>query len=428
MFMNRSRGACRTTYGFFLIVFLLTISSAACTSDEPTSEAIAPPFAEPTKIHHEDQAQDHDDAHNNDAEETFVQLTEEAASHAAIQTEKVASRVLAGELSTTGQVGYDETRLAHVSPRISGRVHSVNAGLGQKARSGQTLARVDSMELGHARSAYLQAKAKAELASTSHDRAVELFAQQIVAQQEVLVAQAELREASAGLHAAAETLRLFGLEQQHIEALAYEAQEPSLYALRAPFDGTVVESHAILGELVTPETTLFRLADLSRMWIWIDVHQQDLGRVHVDDQARARVDAFPDHEFAGIISFLSAEVDADTRTVRARLDVANPEGHLRPGMFVDVELMDPHSQAGDEAQERLVISESAVVRDGDRSFVFVARGERRFQRHEIQIGRRAGGFVEVMAGLEAGSEVVVEGAFLLKSAASKESLGGGHAH
>lgn len=367
--------------------------------------------------------------HHQEHEEGIVVLTAEAAARAEIRTAPVESRVLAARLETTGEVDFDHDRLAHVSPRISGRVHRVDAGLGEQVRSGQVLAAIDSIELGQAKAAYRQAAAKEELARISFERVRRLLVDRIASEQQLLEAEAELREATAGLRTAEETLHLYGLAQAQVDALADDDPTTSIYPLRAPFGGTVVERHATLGELVTPERNLFTLADLGRVWIWIDVYQRDLGGVHLGDGARARVDAFPGDVFEGTVSYLSARVDADTRTVRARLDVANPGGRLRPGMFVEVELVDPHAREGTEARsESLVVPAEAVVRDGDERVVFVTAGERRFESRPIRVGREAGGYVEVLAGLDAGESVVVEGAFLLKSAASKESLGGGHHH
>ncbi len=374
-----------------------------------------------------------DDGHDGPAdpgehEEGIVELTAEAASQVEIRTALVEDRVLPAQLETTGQVDFDQTRLAHVSPRISGRVHRVDALLGQTVRAGQKLAEIDSIELGQAKSVYLQAKAKEELARKSFDRAQSLFTDRIAAELQVLEAEAKLREATAGLRAAEETLHLYGLSQEQVVTLTYDDRRASIYPLRAPFAGTLVERHATLGELVTPERNLFTLADLSRVWIEIDVYQRDLARVHIDDHVRARVDAFPDDVFEGKVSYLSASVDTATRTVRARLDVANPEGKLRPGMFVEVGLVDPHAGDGGAARRSLVVPENAVVRDGEEHLVFIIAGERRFERREVRIGRRAGGYVEILEGVGPGDSVVVAGGFLLKSALSTESLGGGHSH
>jgi membrane fusion protein, heavy metal efflux system len=364
-----------------------------------------------------------------DHEDRVVELTAEAASRVEIRTALVEERVLAAELATTGQVDFDQTRLAHVSPRISGRVHHVDAVLGQDVRAGQKLADIDSIELGQSKAAYLQAKAQEELARKSFDRVRSLLADRIVSEQKVLEAEAKLKAATAGLRTVEETLHLYGLSQGQVDALTYDDRQASIYPLRAPFAGTVVERHATLGELVTPERNLFTLADLSRVWIWIDVYQRDLDHVHIDDRARARVDAFPHEVFEGKVSYMSARVDTDTRAMHARLDVANAEGKLRPGMFVEVELVDPHALGGGEARAKsLVVPEGAVVRDGEERLVLVGTGERRFERRDVRVGRQAGGFVEILEGLGPADSVVVEGAFLLKSALSKDSLGGDHDH
>jgi cobalt-zinc-cadmium efflux system membrane fusion protein len=400
-------------------LILSALTAIACASPEPGAEPNHP------TIPQQDAAVEPQDEHH----EEFVELTPEAVSQVEIRTVPAEKRILATELNTTGQVDFDQTRLAHVSPRISGRVHRVDAILGEPVDAGQKMAEIDSIELGRTKAVFLQSKAKEELARTSFNRAQSLFTDRIASEQVVLEAEAVLREATAGLHTAEETLHLYGLSQEQVDGLTYDDREASIYPLRAPFAGTVVDRHATLGELVTPDRNLFTLADLSQVWIWIDVYQRDLGGVHIGDQARARVDAFPDQVFAGTISYISARVDTDTRTIRARLDVANPEGKLRPGMFVAVGLIDPHAQNGEQARgESLVVPEGAVVRDGDERFVFITAGEHRFARREVRVGRKAGGFVEIKDGIAKGDRVVVEGVFLLKSALAKESLGGGHSH
>ncbi len=406
----------------FLVLLGSLGFSAGCTGPAP-----APSSATSENQHPEKDS--HDDHGHEEGEAGIVELGPEAAARAEIRTAPATERVLAVQLSTTGQVDFDQTRLAHVSPRITGRVFRVHAVLGQEIRAGQTLAEIDSIELGQAKAAFLQAKAKEELARKSFERAQGLLADRIASEQEVLETEAGLREAAAELHTAEETLRLYGLAQAQIDTLTYDDRAASIYPLRAPFAGTVIERHVTLGELVAPDRNLFTLADLDQVWIWIDVYQRDLGGVHLDDEARARVDAFPGESFAGKVSYLSAQVDTDTRTVRARLDVPNPEGKLRPGMFVEVELVDPHAPVGGaDRPASLVVPEDAVVRVGRESVVFVASGPRRFERREVEIGQRSGGLVEILRGLEVGESVVVEGAFLLKSAASKDSLGGGHSH
>ena len=423
----------RVTQDLLIVLFVFTLLLGGCSKSKPgegNGDANRQDTPRKDRQHGETGHEGHAEADEHaDHKEGIVELPPKAAARATIKTTPVEQQPFAAQLSTTGQVDFDQDRVAHVSPRISGRVHRVHAVLGEEVGAGQTLAEIDSIELGQAKAAFLQAKAREELASKSFDRARSLLVDRIASEQEVIEAEASLREATAELQTAEETLRLYGLSQSQINTLSYENRKAAIYPLRAPFTGTVVERHVTLGELVTPERNLFTLADLGRVWIWIDIYQRDLGGVHLEDEARARVDAFPDDVFAGTVTFLSAQVDRDTRTLRARLDVDNPDGKLRPGMFVEVDLIDPHSREGEAAQgASLVVPDSAVVRDGEEFLVFVPIDEHRFERREVQIGQRAGGLVAVLDGVELGESVVVEGAFLLKSVASKDSLGGGHSH
>ena len=395
------------------LLLLPLLSSWACS---PTPETPAPG---------EEGAEHAGEEH----EERIVELTPEAAERAQIETVPVGVRSLAAELETTGRVDFDRNRVSHVSPRIQGRVHAVRALLGQRVGKGETMAVLDSIELGRAKADFLQAHARHELAEQNLEREEKLYADRISSGQEVLEARSAHSEADAALASARETLHLVGLRDEAIEALGYDDPQASLYPVRAPFGGKVVEKHVTVGELVTPEQNIFTVADLDRVWIWNDVYERDLRQVHLDDDAEVRVDAFPDATFSGQVSYLSDQVDADTRTVRARIDAENPDGKLRPGMFATVRLSDPHAAGSSEAApERPVVPEGAVQRDGEEFLAFVALGPNRFEVRELQIGRRAGGEVEVLAGLEEGERVVVEGAFLLKSEASKDSLGEGHEH
>jgi cobalt-zinc-cadmium efflux system membrane fusion protein len=199
----------------------------------------------------------------------------------------------------------------------------------------------------------------------------------------------------------------------------------SLLPLRSPIAGTVVEKHATLGELATSEESLFTVADLGHVWIWIDVFEQQLAGVHLGDDVAVRVGAFPNRTFAGEITYLAPQVAVETRSVRARIDVDNADGLLRPGMFASIRLVDPHAT---EAPISVVVPETAIqLRQGE-PLVFVPLGGGRFAAREVALGRREGGWVEVVSGLAAGERVVVEGSFFLKSELAREELGGGHSH
>ena len=406
----------RTLNSPLVLVVLLVVLGSGCSTPDDSTREVAP---EP----HEEAGHARGEEH----EEGVVELSPEALERAQIRTAHAELRRLEGQIETTGSVDFDQNRVAHVSPRLEGRVDEVAAQLGEEVRARQRLARIDSIELGQAKAAYLQAKARAELAQQSFERERGLYADRISSEQEMLTAQAAFREAQAALRAAEETLHLYGLSQEQVDSLHYDDPRASIYDLIAPFAGKVVEKHATLGELVTPGDTLFVLADLSRVWIWIDAYERDLSRVHLGDTVEVRAEAFPDDVARGEVSYLSDQVDRDTRTIRARIEVANPEGRLRPGMFVSVRVTDPHA-AADVGTVSLAIPEAAAQRAGDGFVSFVPVGEERFEQRKLSLGRRAGGWVEVLAGLSEGEAVVTEGAFLLKSEAAKGELGGGHGH
>ena len=405
--------------GLLIVGALLT--TGAC-SESNQSES-----AQDVSNNDQTQTDDHEDEGHED--EAIIELSAVKMAAAKIETAPASFTDLPALLITTGQVDFNQDRLAHVSPRIPGRVHEASARLGQQVRRGEVLATLDSIELGKSKAQYLQAKAREELHRENYEREQNLYSDRISSEREVLEAKAALIEAEAEFQSAEETLHLYGLTDKEISSITYENPERSLFQIRAPLSGKVIEKHVTVGELVTPERNLFSLADLGEVWIWIDVYERDLQQVHVDDQVEVRVDAFPNMKFQGEVSYLSDRVDPDTRRVRARIDVSNADGGLRPGMFAQVELTDPHQRGGASARlPALSVPDDALQRDGDSMTAFVDLGDGRFERRLVRTGRRAGGLVEVVEGLAAGEVVVTTGAFFLKSEFAKDELGEGHGH
>ncbi|MGD2114287.1 MAG: efflux RND transporter periplasmic adaptor subunit [Acidobacteriota bacterium] len=353
-----------------------------------------------------------------------VELSPEELGAVEIVTGRAERRRLPARLATTGEVDYEQDRIAHVSPRIPGRIDRVPASLGDEVRRGQVLAVLDSVELGRAKAEFLAAKTREELALENYEREKGLHEDRISSEKEMLEARAAHLEAMATRETAEETLHLYGLSDQRVDALEPGSPGASLLEVRAPIGGRVVQKHATLGELARPSESLFTIADLGRVWIWIDVFERDLAAVHRGDEVEVRVESFPERTFEGEVTYLSPEVDPETRTVRARIDVPNPDGLLRPGMFADVRLTDPHV-AG---VETLVVPQAALVRRGEERLVFEPLDGGRFVARAVETGRRVDGVVEVLSGLEPGDRVVTEGSFFLKSELARAELGGGHHH
>ncbi len=240
----------------------------------------------------------------------------------------------------------------------------------------------------------------------------------------MLEAEAEAREAAADLAATRATLHLLGLSDGEIKRLTWDDASASLVPVRAPFAGRAVAKEATRGELITPEHVLFTVANLDQVWLWVDVYERDLRRVRIGETVEARFDAWPGETFTGQLAYLADQLDPASRTVRARVDLPNPAGRLKPGMFARVLL----SGGGEDgAQAVLAVPRVAVQRHDQMAVVFVRTGDTRFERRRVELGQASDELVEIRTGLAAGEEVVTEGAFLLKSQASADQLGG-HQH
>ncbi|MDY7091540.1 MAG: efflux RND transporter periplasmic adaptor subunit [Acidobacteriota bacterium] len=373
--------------------------------------------------HHDEHGDGHHDEHG--GESATVTLSPEAQKRIGLATAAVAQLPLRALRTTTGTLGFDETRLARVGPRVDGRLVRVPGELGERVAAGEILAVLDSVELGEAKARYLSAQARREVAQQRYERELSLRTDRIASEQEVLDAEGAAREATADLAAARETLRLLGLGEATIDGLSWQDGDAAQVAVRAPFAGKIVERNATLGELVDPRSELFTLADLSQVWLWVDLYERDLAHVDLGQPVEVRLDAWGDEVFHGELAYIADQVEAESRTVGARVDLPNPDGRLKPGMFARVSL------ATGEPQERsvLVVPREAIQRDGEESIVFVSTNSPgRFERRAVQVGDVAEALAEIVSGLEAGDEVVTEGAFLLRSQASADELGGHHHH
>jgi cobalt-zinc-cadmium efflux system membrane fusion protein len=406
--------ACRTTAA---ALALTAAALAGCRGGEPAAAT-----ARHTDPHEEAAAEGHGHDEHEGEHDGVVELAPEAVRRAGIETAAAAPRPFPGHRVTTGRVGVDEDRLAHVHPRVGGRLVQVPASLGDEVAAGEVLAVVDSMELGEARARYLRERAHHEVARQQYERQRALHAERIVSEQQVLEAEAAARESAADLAAARETLLLLGLGEDEVERLAWDEPAVSRVRVRAPFAGRVVAKEATLGELVDPEHTLFTLADLATVWVWVDLYERDVAHVRSGQRVEVRVDALPGEVLRGELGYVSAELDAASRTVRARVDLANPDRRLKPGMFANVAL----ESGGDGEAAALAVPRAAVQRHAGGAVVFVRTGAGRFERRPVEVGRTQDGWVEVLAGLAAGDEVVTEGSFLLRSQADADQLGGHH--
>jgi cobalt-zinc-cadmium efflux system membrane fusion protein len=364
--------------------------------------------------HHGEETDGHDHAeggeHHEEPAEGSVAMTAGQIKAAGIAVETAGPAVLRATLRLPGEIGFNEDRTAHVVPRVTGVVEAVPVALGQAVKKGQVLAVIGSSAVSELRAELQAATTRQQLARSTHEREKALWEQKISPQQDVLQAEAALREAEIAVNNARQKLQAVGARPGTGNLNRFE--------LRAPFDGTVVEKHISLGEQVREDTQVFTLSDLRTVWARIDVPARDLPRVRVGEQIRLRASAF-DQVATGRVAYVGSLIGEQTRTAQARMVVDNPKALWRPGLFVDVEV------SGDETPVPVAVAADAIQTVGNQSVVFV-RTEAGFAARPVSTGRADGARVEVVKGLSAGDRYAAAGSFVVKSEAGKASATHSH--
>src|SRR5437764_4476729 len=352
----------------------------------------------------------------------------QSISDKAIETEIVTTAPISGVVTATGKILVPEDRTAVIGPVNQGRIVKLYAGQGSRVRKGQRLADLESADIDQAEADYLKALAEAEnakrsaaaelrLAQQTYDRTKLLYEKTVVPGKnlqsaehdlEVARATAENNAAStkATLTAARRHLLILGLSDAAIDALSKKPGLAATFALNSPIDGIVVERNATIGASVGTDASLFKIIDLSRVWIDANVFEKDLQRVRLGQGVKLTVPAFPGSTFSGKVILVNSVVDPDTRTVKVRTEVPNPNGSLKPDMFANVEIITDVNRAA------ISIPQSAVLNDNGQTVVFVAEGTG-YQKRQVHTGIQNGDWVEIIDGLNAGDKLVVKGNYLL---------------
>jgi len=352
-----------------------------------------------------------------------VTLTPEKQKSSGIEVRQVALEDAVVPLSATAVIEMNMDRSAKISPRVTGKAVRIISSQGDKVKAGQVLAYLDSVELDQTWADYLKAQGKVELARKNLQREETLFEKKISPEKDVLKAKQELGEAEADLNLAKERFRLLGVNVSQFESAKGNGNHP-LIPVTTPFGGVVIEKTVTQGEVVSSEKALFTVADLSTLWVVIDIYEKDISRLRLGTGVKVSVTAFPEKTFKGKISYIADVVDEKTRTEKARVTIDNSSGLLKPGMFASVLI-----EATSGGTERLIaVPEEAVLIDGTKRYVFIQTAPEKFQRRDIEAGRTLGDRLEVTRGLKEGETVAVKGSFILKSELKKGELVDEHGH
>jgi len=354
--------------------------------------------------------------------------TPTATQNSAIETEIVAPQTIAGVIAATGKILVPEDRVAVIGPVNEGRIVRLYAGQGTRVRKGQKLADLESADIDQAEADYLKALADHEnarrssaaeikLAQENYDRAKLLYEQRITAGKNLQAAEHDLEVAkaaaensingtNAALIAARRHLLILGLKDSAIDSLSKRTDLATVFSLNSPIDGIVVERNATVGASVGTDANLFKIIDLSRVWIDANVFEKDLQQVRPGQEVKLTVPAFPGSTFSGRVILINSVVDPDTRTVKVRTEVANPDSRLKPDMFANVQIVTALNRTA------ISIPQSAVLNDEGKTVVFIAEGNG-YKKRQVQAGIQSNDRVEIVDGLSAGDKVVVKGNYLL---------------
>ncbi len=351
------------------------------------------------------------------------------AQNSAIELEIVTEQPIEGSLTATGKISVTEDRTASIGPVHEGRIVRLYAGQGSVVTKGQKLADLESSDIDEAEAAYLKALADLENANrasaaeikfnqATYDRTKLLVEKEITPAKNLQQAEHDLEvakstaansisSAKVAVSNARRHLLILGLKDSTIDSLAKKQNlASSVFSLNAPISGIVVERNATIGATVGSDANLFKIIDLSSVWIDANVFEKDLERVRVGQIVTVKVPAFPESKFVGKVILISSTVDPDTRTVKVRTEVANRDGRLKPDMFANVEIV--------TAAHRTAVSVplAAVLDDDGKSVVFVADGNQ-YRKKEVTLGLKSDDRAEIVSGLSAGEKVVVKGNYLL---------------
>ena len=346
----------------------------------------------------------------------------ESARSADMAGVKTARPVLASDLPDTAvlaRVTYDQNHFARVTPLAGGVVRQVLADVGQSVSRGDHLATLGSPEIARVKSEYLSARAAGALKLTIFKREQRLVAQKISAQQDYDQASAEYEIAKNTTAMARQQLLNFGLTEQAILLLEQSGSASSVLEILAPFSGTIVDRHAVSGEVVAPGDALFKIADLSSMWLELSIPEDELSSISVGQPLVWTFDAQPGLEVSGRLTWVSTSVDEESRMVKGRAVVPNPDRLMRHGMFGQAHLRT------ESASDALYVPADAVQQIDGFPFVFAPLADDLFELRRVALGGRGGAGVAIVAGLNPEEEIVVTHSFTLKSEFLKSRLGAG---
>lgn len=335
-------------------------------------------------------------------EDGVVRLPAAFAERIGLKTQVAAVTDIAPVVYVTGVLEFDEQLIAAVGSRISGRVKEVRVIEGTKVKPGDTLATLESAELGKAQAEIFSVKARAQYAGTDEARKKKLLEEGIASQRSLELASQESLITGAELRAA----------KQRVQALGGSDSGKALgvMALTSPIAGDVVKVHVFRGQAVEPSYTAFTIADRSSLWVRLSVFEGEVGNVRVGDTVELSAQVSADEVLTGKVTFISTVLDPVTRSAEVRVIVPNETGRLRVGQAVNARI-----RPSAASKRALAVPRNTIVQVDGKPTVFVAIDATGVVPRPVELGVQGADLVEITSGIAEGDKIVTDGVFALKS-------------
>ena len=327
-----------------------------------------------------------------------------------VQVVIVEPQKLTRTLRLTGSVAYNAFKTTPVITQVGGPVSRILVVPGEKVKQGQPMLQVASPDYSQLLDAYIKAREAFRVADKNYARAQDLYQHNAISERDLLQAESDRNQAQADLNASEQAMKILGIKNPDVLAKAPSSAEIPVIA---PIGGEVVERLVSQGQVMqAAQTQAFTISDMGTVWVLANVYQNDLSSVRVGDVVVVQTDAYP-QTFHGRISYISAALDSNTRTLQARIVVDNPGEKLKKDMYCAVTVT-----AG-AISNAIAVPDSAVLRDDENQpFVYVAAGANQFARRQVTIGQSQNGRTQILSGISAGDRVVGDGSLFLQFANS----------
>jgi cobalt-zinc-cadmium efflux system membrane fusion protein len=324
-----------------------------------------------------------------------------AADAKGIQTLTVRVVGIPDYLDLPAHIEPDPTTVVHVFAPAGGRIVEMKVRPWDHVNEGQTLATLESSELARAVADYHKALADSQLKQKQLARSQDLFDHHAISEREFQQSQSDAEQAKAEAEAAREHVQVFGMDPD---------QASTQLVVKAPRSGMILDVGASSGEFsqaLSATAPLCTVADIATVWALGDIYEKDLTATRPGEEAQVTLNAYPGQSWTGRISVVSGAVDPATRTLHVRVILPNADGRIKPGLFGAIRLLRSSAQG-------ILVPSSAVIREGDNTYVFVSKGNGRFVRNDVKLGRAVDGALEIASGVNAGDAIVSDGALLLR--------------